>query len=268
MFFFFLFLGIFFQAYFVTMSLLTPATFTGTFFCFAGVWFLLSVICFVLALLKRLNLCFVVPTFLKTVYISVFSLGFVLSCVVLFFICHPKLADGTEEPEYVIFLGGGITKDRELSANLQRRIQFAAKYLKEHPSTVCVVTGGKGPFSPCPESDVLKPALEACGIASERIIPEPEAKDTIQNFQLSAKLLSQYSGRPVEEILSAPITVITNDFHISRAEILAKRMGFNNIYGACAKTPFVFRLNVYVREICCYFKLYIRILLTGKPEKL
>ena len=43
-----------------------------------------------------------------------------LACVVggvnLFFICNPRLSDGKEKVQYVILLGGGITKDAELTA--------------------------------------------------------------------------------------------------------------------------------------------------------
>ena len=130
-----------------------------------------------------------------------------------------------------------------------------------------MVTGGKGPFSPCPESDVLKPALAAYGIEDQRILAEDKAKDTIQNFQYSIKLLSEYTGKSVEEILSSPIAVVTNDFHLARSERLAKRIGFTEVYGVAARTPLFFRANCYCREICCYIKLNLRILLTGKPSK-
>ena len=184
------------------------------------------------------------------------------------FITHPRLVTGSEKVKYVIVLGGGITKDAELTTSVKARILHAADYLKKHPDAIAVVTGGKGRFAPCPESDVLKPALCAHGIEENRVLAENRAKDTIQNFEYSAALLAEHQNVPVSEILSAPVTVITSDFHIARAERLASRMGFTDVYGTASKTPLLFVPTSYAREICSYIKLNLRILLTGKPQKI
>lgn len=264
----FLILGLIFNLYFIALNLLSPATLGGTFFGFSSVWFWLSVVCFLWFSLRKLHLWANCPFAVKASVLSFFFLDVVFALISLFFIVQPAVSDGTENPEYVILLGGGITKERTLARNLQERVRFAAEYLEKHPTAVCVVTGGKGKFIPCPETDVLVPALMECGIPGERILVEQNAKDTIQNFQLSAKLLAEYSGRSVEEVISSPITVITSDFHLARGERLARRMGFTQVYGAASKTPWIFVPNVYCREICCYLKLNLRILFTGKPEKL
>lgn len=256
------------DAYFVAMNILSPGTFLGTVFSFSAVWLWFSAFCFSMFMLRRRHLWSKLNKTAKVVILSVLGAGVVLAGVVTGFITHPKLSDGSEQPKYVILLGGGITKDKELTDSVKQRVKICAQYLKEHPEAVCVVTGGQGPFSPCPESDVLKPAVEAYGISPDRVLPEPKAKDTIQNFQYSAKVLAEYSNCSVKEVLESPVTVITNDFHIARAERLARRMGFTEIYGACAKTPVIFILNAYCREICCYIKLNLRIILTGKPERL
>lgn len=198
---------------------------------------------------------------------SALGFGMIVCVVNLIFICNPRIADGTEDCEYVIVLGGGITKNATLTESMQRRVAFAADYLKKHPDAIAVVTGGKSRFAPCAESDVLKPALCAYGIDEDRVLAENQAKDTIQNFKFSAQLFAEKSGVPVQQILDSPIIVITSDFHIARAERLAKRMGFTNICGAASPTPLLFVPNSYTREICSYIKLNLRILLTGKPNR-
>lgn len=265
---FWLILAFLFNAYFVAMQICSPGTFFGTIFSFSAIWFLLAVICVVIFALRKLHLWRKSSKKFKIAVFSILGIVILIAGINLFFICTPKLSNGNENPEYVILLGGGITKDAKLTKNVQQRVKVCAEYLKEHPNAICVVTGGKGPFSPCSESDVLKPAVESYGIESERVLAENKAKDTIQNFEFSAKILSEYSGKSISEILNSPITVITNDFHIARAERLAKRMGFTNIYGKCAKTPILFRPNVYSREILCYVKLNLRILFTRKPTLL
>lgn len=267
-----LILAVLFNAYFVAMRICSPETMAGSFLGFSSVWFWLSVVCLLIffigkrfswkEILKR------IPRSVKTAFFSVCGAGILIAGINLYFICSPKLADGTENPEYVILLGGGITKNAELTDSVKQRVKVAAEYLRIHPEAVCVVSGGKGVFAPCPESDVLKPALESFGIEGNRVLAENQAKDTIQNFQYSVKILSEFTGRPAEEILSAPVTVVTNDFHIARAERLARRMGFSNICGISAKTPALFVLNAYSREILCYIKLNLRILFTGKPSRI
>ena len=258
--------------YFVAMQIASPGTFFGTFFSFSVVWLLCAVFFAVLAVLQKKKL-------LRTIFfkikrnVKIFLGVFVFLCAVicgvtLFFICNPRLSDGKEKVQYVILLGGGITKDAELTLSVQNRVRVAGEYLKKQPQAISVVTGGKGRFAPCPESDVLKPTLESYGIEGKRVLAENMAKDTIENFLFSVKILSEHENKSVQESLNAPVAVVTSDFHGARAERLAKRIGFTDVYGVASKTPALFVLNSYSREICSYIKLNLRILFTGKPSLL
>ena len=271
-FFIFVLFSAFFLLYFVLLQFLSPGTFFGTVFGFSMVWLFAAVFFGVLAFFQKKNL--LRPFFKRLrgrikVLLGIFAGLFLLICGInIFFICRPALSDGTERVKYVIVLGGGITKDAQLTDSVQNRLKTASEYLKTQPEALAVVTGGKGPFSPCPESDVLKPALENLGIGEERILAENKAKDTIQNFLYSLQLLSQRENKTLQEILTSPVAVVTSDFHLARAERLARRMGFTEIYGVAAPTPPLFVLNSYGREICSYIKLNLRIFLTGKPSSL
>lgn len=254
--------------YFVALQIASPGTFLGTIFGFSIVWFWLGIFFIVLFLMRRFSTWKFIKKRVKVVLASGVSVFAVIAIVNLCLITHPRLSNGTEKVDYVILLGGGITKDARLTDSVQHRVEVCGEYVKNHPEAITVVTGGQGPFSPCPESDVLKPSLVACGVDENRILPEPKAKDTIQNFQYSVQVLSQATGKTVEEILHSPVAVVTSDFHIARAERLAKRMGFTNVYGVASKTPSLFVVNSYAREIFCYIKLNLRILLTKKPVSL
>lgn len=263
-----LILAVLFNAYFVALNVASPGTIAGTFFSFSAVWFWLSVGCALLFVLEKLHLWKNASRKTKGCIIGILFFGTLVALINLILITHPRLADGTEDVKYVIVLGGGITKDATLTDSVQKRIEHAAEYLKRHPDAIAVVTGGKGPFAPCPESDVLKPALCALGIDESRVLAEDKAKDTIQNFSNSANLLAEHQNLPLSDILSSPVTIITSDFHLARAERLARRMGFSDIYGSASRTPLLFVPNCYAREICAYIKLNLRIFLTGKPAVL
>lgn len=268
----FLLLSISSGAYFVLINLASPGIFLGTIFSFSAVWLWIAVFFVLLFVLERRKvlkmICGRISKRIKIILIFLFFVGVFISGLNLFFICNPRLSDGKENVRYVIVLGGGITKDAKLTDSVKNRVRVASEYLKSHPAALAVVTGGKGKFSPCPESDVLKPVLASYGIDENRILAENKAKDTIQNFMFSAKLFAEYDGISMEEVLASPVAVVTSDFHIARAERLASRMGFSDVYGVASKTPPLFVLNSYCREICCYVKLNLRILLTGKPKHL
>lgn len=258
--------------YFLLMQIFSPGTFAGTFLSFSAVWLYLAVfLAFLAALEKKLTLRTVWLRIKKPFRIAICSVigaGIVVSVVNLAVILTPKVSSGAEDVRYVILLGGGVTKDAKLTKSVQMRVERAAEYLKAHPSAIAVVTGGQGTFSPCPESDVLKPELEKCGIDGARILAEDKAKDTIQNFLFSARLFASHDEVSVEDILSSPVAVVTSSFHLARAERLAVRMGFTDIYGVSSKIPALFSLNSYTREICAYIKLSLRIILTGKPDRI
>lgn len=205
---------------------------------------------------------------LKILVISVCSAAVFVSGITLCFICNPKTASITDEAKYVILLGGGIDKYGTLPKNVMNRVDAAAEYLNANPEAVCIVTGGTLKWLPYPEAPALKKALNEKGVVNERLLIEDQALDTIQNFENSCTLLAEYSNCSKQEILESPIVVVTSKFHLRRAERLAARMGFTNIKGISADDATFSTIHLYVREICAYLKLNLRILLTGKPEQI
>ena len=181
---------------------------------------------------------------------------------------NPVVVGIEDKAENVILLGGGIDKDGKLPKSVMTRVEKTAEYLNAHPQSICVVTGGTLKWLPFAEAPELKNQLVNKGVAPERILVEDQAKDTIQNFQFSCKMLAEYKGQSLQEVLETPTAVVTNCFHLRRSERLARRMGFTNIKGIPAKCPAIYVPQNYVREICAYVKLNLRILLTGEPERL
>ena len=148
------------------------------------------------------------------------------------------------------------------------RVKKAAEYLEKHTEVSCVVTGGTLKWLPYSEAPELKNQLVKAGIEENRILVEDKALDTIQNFENSIKLISNNSGISVAELLDKKYVIVSNGFHLRRAERLARRMGFTNVSGLSAKCPAYVCLHNYVREIGAYVKLNMRILLTGEPDLL
>lgn len=267
---FYIVLAVLCGAYFVALSFFSPTTFLGTITGFSMVWILFAAFFVLLAFARKFNLREKISETKKNIFYS--GIGFlgIIFAITLLFICHPKLLKENqkdcENPKYAILLGGGITKDAELSENVKRRAEKAADFLEQNPGAIIVVSGGQGKFAPCPESNVLKPYLASLGISEERILEEDKAKDTIQNLIFSAEVLAGHENVSVKKILDSRIVIISSFPHIARAQQIAKRLGYKEAFALASKTPLIFVPHSYLRESCAQIKLALRILFTRKPK--
>lgn len=259
--------GIISCLYSILIHSLVPGTFAETLTAFCNVWLLLGTVLIFLGLfrfkfkisfIKRMNR---ISKFIAALF---FAGGITVSAINLIFICTP-VKNPSPDAKYVILLGGGIDKNGKLPKTVTPRLHAAQKYLTENKNAIIVVTGGSLKGLPA-EAISLKAELIKAGIPENRILMEDKALDTIQNFQYSCKMLSEYEACPKSQILQSDILIITSNFHLRRAQRLARRMGFKNFTGLGTKIPAINVVNTYSREICAYIKLNLRILLTGKPE--
>jgi len=261
-------LSVLFTGYFILLQFLSPENFFGTIFSFGTVWLLTGIFFAAVFLFRKKKYFSRIPLILKKIFIALISIGAAIASVCLYFILTPRISTGNEEVKYVILLGGGITKDMKLTKSMQQRVKTAFEYLEHHQNAKAVVTGGQLRFTKCSEASVLKSALVSLGTDENRIIEEEKALDTIENFKYSAFMLSESENISVRDVLSSPVAVVTSGFHLTRAEYLAARIGFTNVYGLASSVPPVFVLNSYCREICAYVKLFFRVILTGEPKSL
>ena len=264
-------LGTIFISYDVILICSCPGTFLDNVISFTHIWSALGLYCIFCGIWRIKKGSAFVKAWSKKVRIAVFSLvgaAAIISVVNLCFIMNPVLASEDDEVDYVILLGGGISKDGKLPKSVVARGEKAAEYLNQHRNAVCVVTGGTLHFLPVAEAPELKRLLVQNGVEADKILVEDQALDTIQNFQYSCKMLADFEGVSQQQILDSRIAVVTSYFHLRRAERLAKRMGFTCIKGVGSKTPPLNVVHTYVREICAYIKLNLRIMLTGQPKKI
>lgn len=152
--------------------------------------------------------------------------------------------------EYLIILGAGIRGER-VTLTLQERLNKGIEYLNVHPDTKVIVSGGKGFEETVTEAEAMKRYLVDRGIKPSRIVMEEKSTSTMENFKYTKELLTGigYKG-------SIKVMVITSDFHMMRAKMLARRFGFEP-YGITCSTPAIVRANCYFREYFAVVKSYI-----------
>ena len=264
-------LGILSIFYDDTLILLNPGTFWDNVFSFTHIWLVLGAYLIFVAIYRiktKHSFWSIWKRWVKLTVVSLGALVAIISIINLTLILNPAIVGTEENADHVILLGGGISKDGVLPKSVISRMEKAAEYLNKNPDSICVVTGGTLDWLPYAEAPELKRQLAARGVSPARILVEDQAKDTIQNFQLSCKMLAEHRGMTYAEVLSTPTLIVTSRFHLRRSQRLARRMGFTNIKGIPAACPPVYVLHNYVREICAYVKLNLRILLTGEPQKI
>lgn len=164
--------------------------------------------------------------------------------------------EGTEHPtaQTLILLGAGLDGERP-SRTLIARMQTALDYLQQNPAAVVIVTGGQGAGETITEAEAMHRWLTARGIDSQRIYREEQATDTRENLRYSKEIIEL-------EDLSQPVAVVSNSFHLYRAQKLAEQAGFAQVQTLSAPVPDVplqwLTASVYLREYCSILLMFAR----------
>lgn len=151
-----------------------------------------------------------------------FSLGIILFILVESLILKGCFAKPTDDLEYLVVLGAQVHSYGP-SRILRARLQAAGEYLKEHPNTKVIVSGGQGFNEPVSEASAMRQYLiEYCGIEENRILVEDQSTSTVENLKYSKAFIPT---------LNSKIGIVSSNFHIYRAMNIAKGQGYQNICG-------------------------------------
>ena len=187
---------------------------------------------------------------------------FLVGCAVIFLLlaCFEMMIlrygeeDRTALPvDAIIVLGAGVNGE-EPSLTLQTRIDAAAEYIALHPEVPVVLSGGQGSGENISEAECMRRELWTNSEAwNRRYLLEDSSTSTAENFAFSKEILLQNGIDPE----TAVIGVVTNDFHLYRARLIAERQGLE-IIGAGAELPWWWlTANYYVREAFALVKTLI-----------
>lgn len=160
--------------------------------------------------------------------------------------------DVSGAPRVMIVLGCKL-EDWGPSWMLRDRLDKALDYLKDHPEVVVVVSGGQGDNEPETEAQGMADYLAGHGVSRENIILETMSHNTWQNLNFSARHLEE-AGYDIKD----GVIVVSNGFHLTRAKMLAGRIGFENVSVLAAPSSHVpSRLKMYIREPIALVKSFV-----------
>ena len=185
-------------------------------------------------------------------FLALVLLGIVVFAVLLGQVLSGARDDVTGDPQVMIVLGCKL-EDWGPSWMLQDRLDKALDYLKDHPDLTVVVSGGQGNNEPKAEAQGMADYLAEHGISRENMILETMSHNTWQNLSFSARHLEE-AGYDIKD----GVMIVSNGFHLTRARMLARRLGFEQVSVLAAPSSHVpSRLKMYIREPIALVKSFV-----------
>lgn len=150
---------------------------------------------------------------------------FIVSNIFIFIYAQQK---PSQHAQTMVILGSQVLGTPAVaSPTLADRLDVAVQYLNENSETKVVVCGGQGEDESATEASVMAKYLIDKGIDANRVYQEDKSRRTAEQFIFANRVLSL--GKTV---------VVTNDFHILRSIMLAKRSGIHDVSGLSAPLAF------------------------------
>ncbi len=216
----------------ITVGLVLNFAFTGHGFIAYTLYFAAALIVFFSLAGKRF----------KRIIAVLLAVGFAYFIVTEGFILSFAAGDTDENYDYIIVLGAAVHGDTP-SLSLIERMEAARVYLAEHPDTTAILSGGQGDGENLSEAEAMYTWLTQKGIDGSRLLLEDRSTSTLENLKFSFDIISSRSGA---DAVSA--AVVTSEYHIYRAKLIAASLG-EEVGGVAANTTyFTVKLNYFIRE--------------------
>ena len=174
-------------------------------------------------------------TVIKLIVLVIAALTVSITAVMVSAILQPAA-----EADTVIVLGCKVDRNGP-SRMLRERLDAAYDYLQENTNAIVIVTGGQGSDEPEPEGTAMQKYLVKKGIDAGRIYVEDKSESTRENL-INAESIMQ------ENRLSEPVLIVTNDFHVLRARMIANSLSIE-ASTLPAPTDLFFFGAYYIREL-------------------
>lgn len=212
------------------------------------------------------------PSFIR-VFIKIFSLFYFFGISLLFLIniLYPKynlLSDSGESYDYIIVFGAGVSENKTDIIN--SRIDKAIEYSIMYPECRFVLTGAKGKGEMIEEAIYMRNYMLDRNVPDKNIIVDPFSVNTEENIKNSLLLIKKdiIKRNSKENIITRPfknddfhfdldfltIGFMSSEFHLSRINMMAKKMGISKPYNIACNTKTIYLPYQYIREDLSFFK--------------
>ncbi len=163
--------------------------------------------------------------------------------------------------DVIVVLGAGLTPSGEPTQTLRRRVRRGVELLEESGAAALVLTGGP-PGSRVTEAEAMRRLALEAGVAPERILIEPTARNTLENAERTALIMAEHGW------ISA--AVVSDRMHLPRALLSFRAAGVRatakSVKGARWRGPFRTTLNYLAYEIIG-FAWYVALILAKRHSR-
>jgi len=147
------------------------------------------------------------------------------------------------EVDALIVLGAGL-RNGAPSMILRTRLNAAIRYQESRGDTPIIVSGGLGEGETITEAEAMFRYLSARGVDESLIWKEEESTSTRENLAYSLAIMEK-NGLDIE---NAKVAIVSNEFHLYRAKLIAGKAGVEAV-GVAAATPSLnLRMLYFFRE--------------------
>lgn len=178
------------------------------------------------------------PHFLIYIIYIFIAICFTIFVVIEAMIIKNMNSKPDDDCKYMIVLGCQIRGDM-ITKSLRMRLDVAYEYAVRNPEMMIIVSGGKGQGENTSEAEAMYKYLTQKGIDGGRIIKEEQSTNTDENMSYSAEFIENKEDK---------VAIVTSNFHIFRAKLLAKAKGLHNISAAASPSDSILLVNYMVRE--------------------
>lgn len=200
-----------------------------------------AIVWFIVLLTVPEGPCYKAADWLIKITIYAMVLFFILFSATEYMIIDAAKTDDDPAADYLIVLGAGVYGTRP-SRSLTDRLTETLDYLEKYPDCVAVLSGGQGEHEDITEAECMYRWLTERGIAPERLIKEDAATSTQENLQFSFDIISE------REEDDTTVAVLTSEYHLLRANLMAEKLGWNVKSVAAPTTRITIKINHFIRE--------------------
>ena len=232
------------------------------------IWYVFAFVFFALGKLIKLYLNKRIPLWSVVSVYTLATLGILIFIITSIQISLSLPKEDEPGLDFLIILGTKPDLEKK-GSECKYRLDKAIEYIDNNPDTIIVISGGVGRDKKI-ESMEMADYLIKNGIDKNNILVEIQSHNTRQNLIYSKALIDRYNSDikrrtditivndmgPVLEVEDKPQTIgiLTNDFHIFRSMLIAKRVGYTQVYPISARSNRVLYLHMLVRETFAIFK--------------
>ena len=185
---------------------------------------------------------------LSRIWYAVWILFFIwlLSFAVFIYALQQQIKQSAKpipEVAAIIVLGSGTVEGKP-TPTLANRLDTAAPIINSQKNALAITSGGIGFGKIYSEANIMARYLhDTHDIPLKRILQEDKSTSTAENLIYSQQLLAEKGIS-----ITAPIVIVTSDFHTIRAAAIARRQGYQQPIMLASPTPLSIRYNAWFRE--------------------